>query len=110
MAAVTGCYYPLSSQKAEHSRLWPALLQKACQLQKAELKEASSVWESRTGRKSGNDGIEDDLAFCFRLESRSSSLDHLPEAPLLHKLTMFEQALFSWASTGNRGFFFGKQF
>ena len=54
------------------------LLQKACQLQTDELKAARSVWERRTGRKSGNDGIEDDLAFCFRLESRSSDLDAEP--------------------------------
>ena len=89
----------ISCTKSE-GRAFPALtlLKKACQLQQDELKEARSVWENRTGGKSRNDGIEDDLAFCFRLESRSSNLDHLPETPLLHKLTMFEQALFTWAS------------
>jgi hypothetical protein len=75
-----------------------ALLQKACQLQKDEPKEARSVWDSHTGGKSVNDGTEDDLGFCFQLESRSSNLDHLPETPLLPRLTMFEQALHNWAS------------
>jgi hypothetical protein len=69
------------------------LLQKACQLQMTELKEALGAWESRTGKKSQNDGLDDDLAFCLRLESRSSDLGGLPEMPLLNKLTMFEQAL-----------------
>jgi hypothetical protein len=39
-----------------------ALLQKACQLQKDELKEARSVWENRTGRKSEKDGNDGDLS------------------------------------------------
>jgi hypothetical protein len=68
------------------------LLQKACQLQMTELKEARSAWENRTGKKSQNDGLDDDLAFCLRLESRSSDLEGLPEMPLLNQLTMFEQA------------------
>ncbi len=61
------------------------LLQKACQLQMNELKEARSAWESRTGQKSQNDGLDDDLAFCLRLESRSSDLGMLSEVPLLNK-------------------------
>jgi hypothetical protein len=64
-----------------------------------ELNEARSAWESRTGRKSQNDGLDDDLAFCLRLESRSSDLEGLPEMPLLNQLTMFEQALFSWSTS-----------
>jgi hypothetical protein len=75
------------------------LLQKACQLQMTELKEARSAWENRTGKKSQNDGLDDDLAFCLRLESRSSDLEGLPEITLLNKLTMFEQALFSWSTS-----------
>jgi hypothetical protein len=75
------------------------LLRKACQLQMTELKEARSAWESRTGRKSRNDGLDDDLAFCLRLESRSSDLEGLPEMVPLNKLTMFEQALFSWSTS-----------
>jgi hypothetical protein len=65
----------------------------------AELKEARTAWENRTGKKSQNDGLDDDLAFCLRLESRSSDLEGLPETPLLNKLTMFEQALLSWATS-----------
>jgi hypothetical protein len=64
-----------------------------------ELKEARSAWENRTGKKSQNDGLDDDLAFYLRLESRSSELEGLPEMPLLNKLTMFEQALLSWATS-----------
>ncbi len=40
-----------------------ALLQRACQLQKDELKEARSVGENRNGLKSEKDGNDDDRAF-----------------------------------------------
>ena len=67
-------------------------------MQETELKEARETWESRTGCKSRMDGMDDELAFCPRLESRSSNSDQLPEISLLGKLTMFEQAPHSWSS------------
>ena len=95
----------INFSKAE-GKAFPAvtLLKKACQLQMDELKEAREAWENRVGRKSRNDGLDDDLAFCLRLESRSSKSDQLPEMPLLDKLTMFEQALFSWTTSLNQPF------
>ena len=87
-------------QASSAGETFPAvtLLQKAYQMQETELKEARATWESRTGCKSKMDGIDDEIAFCSRLESRSSNLTQLPEIALLGKLTMFEQALLSWSS------------
>ena len=80
--------------------IFPAvtLLQKAYQLQEQELKTARAIWENRTGCKSRADGIDDEITLCHRLESRSSDSSQLPKIALLNKLTMFEQALFSWAN------------
>ena len=90
-------------QASSAGETFPAvtLLRKAYQMQETELKEARETWESRTGCKSRMDGIDDEIAFCPRLESRSSDLTQLPEIALLGKLTMFEQALLSWSIFGD---------
>ncbi len=90
-------------QAGPEGELFPAatLLRKAYQMQETELKEARENWESRTGCKSRMDGIDDELASCPRLESRSSNSDQLPEISLLGKLTMFEQTLHSWSIFGD---------
>jgi hypothetical protein len=86
----------VAGRKAQAGFPATTLLKEACKRQKAELEEARTVWEKRTGRRLGADGRDDELLSCLRLESRSKDCEQWPVSEPLGRLTLFEQALASW--------------